>query len=635
MVDNLFFTLIIWPFLAGLGCWLLRASAVRSALVIATGAILAVGSVVLATQEPFTYTPHTFIGIGIESLIALLDFALLGVFLYLGFKHKNIFVQIFAAVQILMIGFVEFFMMEHGVEQTTFVVDELAQIMVMVVSIVGSVICIHALPYMQKHEDHLHLTTSKQHKFFLVLILFLGAMNGLVLTNNLLYFYFFFEVTTLCSYLLIGHDQTEIAVKNSVKALMLNSLGGVALALGIVWLYSDLGTMEMSTIIAKAPETAGILLPLALLCLAGFTKSAQAPFQSWLLGAMVAPTPTSALLHSSTMVKAGIYLILRFAPAYMGTFLSTTVALFGAFTFLATTAMAVGQSNGKKILAYSTIANLGLIIACIGINTSEAITAAIMLTVFHAVSKGLLFLCVGTIEQQIDSRDVEDMRGLFTRMPVTAVVTMLAVLTMILPPFGVLLGKWMAIQAASENLFLIVMFAVGSACTVVYWVRWIGTLLDAPFEGKAMVETQPLLTRWPLLFLLFGAFFASGAAPWLYSGLVVPFLKAWGTVPYTVYDGIIGSPTGAFSVVPLIILIAAAVVFGVYFLGVAKTRKVQPYMGGVNNEDITTYNGPMNQPVTLSAGNYYLESIFGEAKLTTWVNYGAGMLILLMVGGAL
>ena len=126
---------------------------------------------------------------------------------------------------------------------------------------------------------------------------------------------------------------------------------------------------------------------------------------------MVAPTPVSALLHSATMVKAGTYLLLRMAPAFAGTTMSTIVALFGAFTFVGTCMLAVSQSNAKKILAYSTISNLGLIIACVGINTPASMVAATMIIIYHSVSKGLLFMCVGAIEQRIGSRDIEDMRS--------------------------------------------------------------------------------------------------------------------------------------------------------------------------------------------------------------------------------
>ena len=191
-------------------------------------------------------------------------------------------------------------------------------------------------------------------------------------------------------------------------------------------------------------------------------------------------------------------------PAYVDTFLSTGVAICGAFTFVTCAALAIGQSNGKKILAYSTISNLGLIICCAGINTPLALTGAVLLIVFHAVSKSLLFLCVGTIEQAIGSRDIEDMRGLYAKYPRTALITIIGILTMLLPPFGVLMGKWMAIEAGADtNIFVVTMLALGSALTVVYWARWGGSLMSTREEG-ATPESQAMLTRLPLMLLCGG-----------------------------------------------------------------------------------------------------------------------------------
>ncbi|HBQ27231.1 MAG TPA: oxidoreductase, partial [Syntrophomonas sp.] len=178
---------------------------------------------------------------------------------------------------------------------------------------------------------------------------------------------------------------------------------------------------------------------------------------------MVAPTPVSALLHSSTMVKAGVYLVVRMAPAYQGTYLSDLVAVAGAFTFLTASVLAVTQSNAKRVLAYSTIANLGLIIACAGINTPVAISAAIALIIFHAVSKGLLFLSTGVIEHNIGSRDIEDMGGLVDRMPVTTIIVAIGVLSMFLPPFGMLVGKWASLEASTQLPLVALMFVLASA----------------------------------------------------------------------------------------------------------------------------------------------------------------------------
>ena len=160
-----------------------------------------------------------------------------------------------------------------------------------------------------------------------------------------------------------------------------------------------------------------VLIPAALVGFAGLTKAAQMPFSSWLVGAMVAPTPVSALLHSSTMVKAGVYILVRFAPIFQGTVIGYTLAFVGAFTFLIASGIAISQTNAKRVLAYSTIANLGLVTACAGIGTAEAIWAAILLIIFHAISKSLMFLSVGTVEHRIRSREIEDMNGLIVRMP--------------------------------------------------------------------------------------------------------------------------------------------------------------------------------------------------------------------------
>ncbi|WP_284690215.1 NADH-quinone oxidoreductase subunit 5 family protein, partial [Salidesulfovibrio brasiliensis] len=350
--------------------------------------------------------------------------------------------------------------------------DNLTVIMVLIISVIGSLICLYALPYMKAHEEHQKLEMSKQPRFFLFLVLLIGVMNGLVLTNNLLWLYLFFEMTTFCSFVLIGHDENVRSPRNALRALWMGSCGGLFLLGGIVLLYLKTGSLDIQTLIATTNASPAVLFAVGLICVGGFVKAAQMPFQSWLLGAMVAPTPVSALLHSSTMVKAGVYIVLRFAPMYEGSFLSYGIALCGAFTFVACAALAIGQNNGKRILAYSTISNLGLIMACAGINTPLAITAAIMLIIFHAVSKALLFLCVGTIEQEIGSKNIEDMRGLFTRLPRTATITMIGILSMLLPPFGVLMSKWMALEAASSHLVVIILLALGSALTVVYWARW-------------------------------------------------------------------------------------------------------------------------------------------------------------------
>jgi ech hydrogenase subunit A len=407
----------------------------------------------------------------------------------------------------------------------------------------------------------------------------------------------------------------------------------------MVWISAHLGTLDMQQIIHYSPGASTLLLPLSLLCFAAFIKSAQVPFQDWLLGAMVAPTPVSALLHSSTMVKAGVYLVLRLAPAFAGTFLSLCVGLFGAFTFLSAAALAVGQSNAKKILAYSTVSNLGLILCCAGLNSRGAITAAILLMMFHAVSKALLFLCVGTIEQHISSRDIEDMQGLYVEMPFTAMITVMGAMTMILPPFGMVLGKWMAMESAVMDLSTTFMLTLGSSLTVVYWARWAGILMSAPFAGRLHLEKQSIMTRGPLVVLCTGAMALGFMAPWLYLNIVLPALgiaSSSSAAPFSANTGILANSVGSFAVHPLFLIAVLGFASGVVALARARNaRFTAPYLGGVQTSGPGVFRGPMTRDFKAEVGGYYLPSIFGEDRLTVWANLGAGALLILMVGGAL
>ncbi|MDK2957716.1 MAG: ech hydrogenase subunit [Desulfovibrionales bacterium] len=634
MLGTLLFLLIILPFLAALGCYLFRMAFLRSLLVVGSGVVLTVCSLALIGLEPFEFKPPALLWLNADIVVSVLDFALLFLILYIGFRLKNNLIKFLAALQIVVMAYLELFMMEHGASHAAIRCDTLSLVMVLIISIIGSLICIYGLPYMRKHEQHLNLPRSRQPRFFAFMLVLLGAMNGLVLSNDLLYFYFFFEITTLCSFLLVRHDLTDIAKRNAERILWMNSVGGACFALAMMWMYPTTKTLELSAILQMAQGSNLMLWPLALLILAAFTKAAQTPFQSWLTGAMVAPTPVSALLHSSTMVKAGVYLAVRLAPAYHGTFLSTAVALFGAFVFMTTAALAMGQSNAKKVLAYSTISNLGLIFACAGLNTSAAITAAILLIIFHAISKALMFMCVGTIEQKIHSRDIEDMRGIFGKMPLVAMFAFIGALSMLLPPFGVLLSKWMAIEAAANNIFVIAMVAVGSAFTVVFWTRWAGVMSNFP-SGRPEPDHQPFLTIAPLGLMTIGAIGVSIFAPWIYSHFVSAAVPA-GADAYKISAGVFTTLSGAFWVYPLVVLMAAAT-----FLALRAARKsrndphASPYLSGLTAVGPKTFIGPMDKPVNIQASNYYMLNVFGEEKLTMWVNMGALILLAILLGGAL
>jgi ech hydrogenase subunit A len=399
--------------------------------------------------------------------------------------------------------------------------------------------------------------------------------------------------------------------------------------------------LSLQEIITAENASSLILLPIGLLCFAGFTKAAQVPFQSWLCGAMVAPTPVSALLHSSTMVKAGVYLVIRLAPAFAGTVFSNYVALFGAFTFLATAVLALSQSNGKKILAYSTISNLGMIVACAGINTPAAMSAAILLIVFHAISKGLMFLCVGTIEQKIGSRDIEDMRGLISVMPKTAMIAVIGIVTMFLPPFGALLSKWMAVEASAQLPLVVLMLAVGSALTMVFWGRWLGLLMTSTVrEVDLKNEEQPALIRVPLVFLAVAAIVISFVAPGLYTSMVLPVLeKFYSTDLYVAALGVISNNIGMFALYPVFVILTLGVIWAARMSStkaVGKRAYSTPYVCGLQDPTDSRhlgFKGPLGVWAEFKTTNYYMEKLIGEERISTWINLAAvGILIILLAG---
>lgn len=624
------------PLVGGLICYFVRSSVVRTLTVLVTAVALIGASLLLLQNGPFEYSPPPVAGVEWSTIIAVADFGLLIVFLGLGLYLRNALVTVLALAQMALMGYFELVMAPHEEVKPALFVDQLSIIMALIICIVGSLIAVYALQYMNDHEEHKHLAVSRQPRFFFWTVMFLGAMNALVFANNLLWVYFFWEITTLCSFMLIRHDLTEESIANATRALWMNSLGGVAFAVALPLLYQSAHTLSLKELISGGAPAGAILLPMALLVFAGFTKSAQMPFQSWLLGAMVAPTPVSALLHSSTMVKAGVYLIVRLAPAYVATNLSTIVALAGAFTFLLTAVLAISQSNAKRVLAYSTISNLGLIIACAGLNTPLAISAAILLIIFHAISKALLFLCAGTIEHKIWSRDIEDMEGLIGRLPLTTTITVVGILTMLLPPFAVLISKWAAIEASVKMPLITLFFVVGSAATVVFWVKWVGRMLAAPpSAGRATVESLEGLYLSPLVLL-------AGMAV-LLSAFVAPLVDAvvkHAVLPYYKAPGIaaVGADlsTGVgFVVIWPLFLVLLIVILPAYVFVRVRTEEVRPaYMCGEHVGSFSTleFRTLQDKPEPVSTAGYYFERALGEKSLNNWANPVAIALLVALVG---
>ena len=324
----------------------------------------------------------------------------------------------------------------HGLS-LSFLVDGLSLVFALTISGIGTFILIYSGPYLQGHPH--------QGRFFTFMLMFMGAMLGLVLADSMVALYVFWELTTVTSFLLIGFDHTrQIARRAAIQALVVTGIGGLALLAAAILMQRLTGSWEISGI-GDVDLSAHIAYPvvLTLMLLAAFTKSAQLPFHFWLPNAMEAPTPVSAFLHSATMVQGGVYLLARLNPVLGGTTAwSTALVVIGGATLIWGGIAALRQTDLKQMLAQTTIASLGLLVVLIGIGTEVAIAAAVLYFVAHALYKAALFLVVGIIDHETGTRDITALSGLREPLTMTFIAAVLAAVSMIgLPPLIGYLAK--------------------------------------------------------------------------------------------------------------------------------------------------------------------------------------------------
>ncbi len=361
----------------------------------------------------------------------------------------------------------------------SFILDGYSLLFVLLITGIGTLIFLYSQRYMGHHTHVL--------KFYCWMLIFAGSMLGLVTSANLIVLYLFWEMTTISSYFLIGlSDENSRARKNAMRALMITVLGGLAMLAGFVLIYISLGTFELYEVLSRASEIreSPLLTPILILIILGaVTKSAIFPFHIWLPSAMVAPTPVSAYLHSATMVKAGIFLVARFTHVFAGIpTWEVTLVVLGLATLIVGGMLALRQYDLKALLAYSTISQLGMMIALYGLGTEVAEAAATFHLLSHAVFKGALFLIAGTIEYEIGTREVRSLEGLAFLMPALAGVAAVVSLSLGgIPPFSGFVSKEALLDAAlhvphSVDAFhwlAAIVLLLGSAITLAYSLRFL------------------------------------------------------------------------------------------------------------------------------------------------------------------
>ena len=362
----------------------------------------------------------------------------------------------------------------------SFRADGLSLLMALLITGIGALVTIYAQGYLHHHPQ--------RGRFYAWLLLFMSAMLGVVLADNLLLLFLFWELTSFSSYMLIGFDHEQANSRAAaLQALLVTAGGGLALLGGLVMLGLIGGTFEYSSLASQGPMLAAhpLYTPAIVLILIGaFTKSAQFPFHFWLPSAMAAPTPVSAYLHSATMVKAGVYLLAHLAPVLGGTQLwSLAVGGVGAITMLLGAYVALSQTDLKRILAYSTVSTLGALMMLVGIGTPLALEATVVLLLAHALYKGALFLVAGAVDHAVGTRDVRVLSGLRRHMPPIAIAAAIAAISMAgLPPLFGFISKELTYEAGLDAGVGWVTALVLAFISSVYVAGVVGV---APFWGKA------------------------------------------------------------------------------------------------------------------------------------------------------
>lgn len=392
----------------------------------------------------------------------------------------------------------------------TFASDGLGVFLAIVATVIGSLAVIFSIDYMH-NEPQLG-------RYYALVLFFIGAMAGLVLTSNLMLIFFFWEITALCSYALISfYNDDPKAVAGGMKALIITQLGGIGLLLGALLSYAYLGTVDLQEFLEKAaslPQDVLAVLAFGFL-IAAAAKSAQFPFQTWLPDAMEAPTPVSALIHAATMVNAGVYLLARFYPAFKDVaYWRESVMIVGMLSALMAALMALVATDLKRVLAYSTVSQLGYMFYAVG---AGGIFAAQFHLLSHAVFKALLFLSAGAIIHSLGTRDMREMGGLSKDMP--AVRTVFIIGAMALMGLPILNGFWskeLVLEAGLEGGpgWIYALMVVGVGLTALYTFRCVWMVFYAPpKDARRHIHDAGPAMRTALYPLAFGSL-----TTWLLAG---------------------------------------------------------------------------------------------------------------------
>ena len=359
-----------------------------------------------------------------------------------------------------------------------FTADSLAVFMAVCSSLIGSVIVLFSFGYISHYDN--------RNEYYLMVVLFLGAMMGLVYSANLILLFLFWEITAIATWRLIGFFRGKLDVLRADKAFLVTVFGALIMLLGFIMIAQTAGSFDLA-VIKEAfksnpiPDIAVFLILFGIL-----TKSATLPFHTWLPDAGVAPSPVTALLHAAILVKIGVYV---FARLFIATFTFShvwhvIVPWIAATSALVSAGAALVDTDIKRIIAYSTVSQLAFIFLGLAIGGPLGVAGAMLYILMHGLAKGGLFLCAGIVEQNTHNKDITKMGGLISSMPVTAISFLFCIFSVMgIPPFGGFFSKYMVMSSAftSGQMALAFTFLAGAFLTILYLFR----LFNLVFLGEA------------------------------------------------------------------------------------------------------------------------------------------------------
>jgi proton-translocating NADH-quinone oxidoreductase chain N len=359
--------------------------------------------------------------------------------------------------------------------------DQLAVFMALVSSFIGAIIVLYSFGYISHYPN--------QNEYYLMVVLFIGSMMGLVFSGNLILLFVFWEITAITSWRLIGFYREKMMVTKADKSFLVTVFGALVMLIGFIMLYAQAGTFDLVGIKQNLGDTPVSNLAVILILFGILSKSATLPMQTWLPDAGVAPSPVTALLHAAVLVKIGVYVYARLfvATFAIGDIWTTIVPVIAAASALVSAGAALVDTDLKRIIAYSTISQIGFIFLGLATKTTIGVAGGLLYILMHGLAKAGLFLCAGIVEQNARCKDITKLGGLAKTMPITAVSFLLCSFSVMgIPPFGGFFSKYMVIAGAvtSGQVALAAVFIAGAVLTILYLFR-VFTLV---FMGECKCE---------------------------------------------------------------------------------------------------------------------------------------------------